>query len=217
MRTDKGISRTDDKFRPALKGKKIPILTLDGKWHQLFTQAKADKRIRRLEEKLNELLKQQGKANTEMKEVRHLKKRLMQEIMDNASLSSSGNNEKAWKKADENKRLIGECNEKLKDCEDDLISLPMEIDKVNTELMLATMEICYNQLQSNRRKIDEISQWVSQVRTELKEKLILKQDMEQMNQALYSYMHDIFGADVINIFDMEYEKKDGEKARGEEA
>ena len=25
-----------------------------------------------------------------------------------------------------------------------------------------------------------------------------------MNQQLYSYMHDIFGADVIEIFDMKY-------------
>lgn len=31
--------------------------------------------------------------------------------------------------------------------------------------------------------------------------------MEQMNQDLYSYMHDIFGAEVIEIFDMKYEKE----------
>ena len=35
-----------------------------------------------------------------------------------------------------------------------------------------------------------------------------KQEQEQMNQELYAYMHDIFGADVINIFDMEYMQKE---------
>ena len=43
------MSRSDDVFRPALAGRKIPILTLDGKWHQLFNQTQPDKRIKRLE------------------------------------------------------------------------------------------------------------------------------------------------------------------------
>ena len=63
------MSRSDDVFRPALAGRKIPILTLDGKWHQLFNQTQPDKRIKRLEEKLNDLLKRQGKANTEIKDI----------------------------------------------------------------------------------------------------------------------------------------------------
>ena len=29
-----------------------------------------------------------------------------------------------------------------------------------------------------------------------------------MNQELYSYMHDIFGPDVIDIFDMKYDPKE---------
>ena len=102
------MSRSDDVFRPALAGRKIPILTLDGKWHQLFNQTQPDKRIKRLEEKLNDLLKRQGKANTEIKDIKRLKKRLMQEIIDHAQESSTGRDERALKKADENKRLIND-------------------------------------------------------------------------------------------------------------
>ena len=68
------MARKDDVFKAALSGKRIPVLTLDSKWHQLFTQAKPDRRIRRLEEKLNDLLKRQGKANTEVKEIRKAEK-----------------------------------------------------------------------------------------------------------------------------------------------
>lgn len=199
------MSRSEDVYRPALAGRKIPILTLDSKWHRLFNQTKPDKRLKRLEEKLNELLKKQGKANTEIKEVKRLKKKLMQEILDNAE-AAAGNDERAVRKADENKRLINECNEKIKEYEDELFELPREIDKVNTELMLATMDICYHRLKDNEKEIGEIAEWVSQIRTELKEKLIRKQEMEQMDQELYSYMHDIFGANVIDIFDMKYNK-----------
>ena len=208
------MSRSDDVFRPALAGRKIPILTLDGKWHQLFNQTQPDKRIKRLEEKLNDLLKRQGKANTEIKDIKRLKKRLMQEIIDHAQESSTGRDERALKKADENKRLINDCNEKIREYEDELFELLREIDKVNMELMLATMDICYHRLKTNEREIEEIADWVSRIREELKEKLVCKQEMEQMNQELYSYMHDIFGANVIDIFDMKYKKENSKTGDG---
>ena len=205
------MARKDDVLKAALSGKRIPVLTLDSKWHQLFTQAKPDRRIRRLEEKLNDLLKRQGKANTEVKEIRKLKKRLMQEIVENAQEASVENDGKAQKKAEDNKRLIGDCNKKIDAYDDELLSLPREIDDVNMDLMLATMDVCYDRLKANEAEITEIARWAAQVKEELKEKLVRKQEMESMNQGLYSYMHDIFGADVIDIFDMKYKKDNGKK------
>ena len=142
------MSEVDSKFKNALAGKKIPPLTLDNKWHRLFTQTQPDKRLQRLEKEIGELLKKQGKANTEIKKIKKLKKTLMQEIMDNATASSSGN-EKAIKKAEDNKRLLEECNEKITDYEDELFEVPREIDKANRELMLLTMQICYDRLKGN--------------------------------------------------------------------
>ena len=194
------MSRKDEIYSPALKEKKIPILTLDNKWHRLFTQTNPNKAILRLEEELNDLLKKQGKATTESKDIKRLKKKLMQEIVENAE----GNNQKALKKMEDNKRLINECNERLTMYEDQLIELPGEIDRVNRELMLQTMDICYDTLKTNETEIEETAKWVAAIRVELKKRLIRKQEMEQMNQELYSYMHDIFGAEVIEIFDMKY-------------
>ena len=34
--------------------------------------------------------------------------------------------------------------------------------------------------------------------------MVRKMEKEQQNHELYSYMHAIFGADVIDIFDMKY-------------
>ena len=92
--------------------------------------------------------------------------------------------------------------------------MPVQIQDVNFELMMLTMERCYDTLQSNSAEIEEIGEWVRQVRIELKKKLIRKQEMEQENQNLYTYMHNIFGAEVIDLFDMKYEKK-GEEKDGE--
>lgn len=204
------MSRTDDVFKPALADKKIPLLTLDNKWHQLFTQTQPDKRLKHLEEELNELIKRQGKANTEIREIRKLKKKLMKEIMDNAVEASVEDDPVARKRTDESKRLINECNEKMQAYKDELLELPGKIDKVNYQLMLETMEICYDRLKENEKEIEETTKWIARARVELKKRLIRKQEKEAMNQELYSYMHDIFGADVIEIFDMKYqmEKKD---------
>ena len=201
------MSRKDEIYSPALKEKKIPILTLDNKWHRLFTQTNPNKTILRLEEELNDLLKKQGKATTESKDIKRLKKKLMQEIVENAEGTAEGSDEKALKKMEDNKRLINECNERLAMYEDQLIELPRKIDRVNRELMLQTMDICYDTLKANETEIEETARWVAAIRVELKKRLIRKQEMEQMNQELYSYMHDIFGAEVIEIFDMKYEKE----------
>ena len=70
------------------------------------------------------------------------------------------------------------------------------------------MELCYEVLQTNTKDIQEIGQWIDQVRVELKKNVIRKQEKEIKNMELYTFMHDIFGADVIDIFDMKYNPSD---------
>ncbi len=198
------MSRTEDVFIPALKDKKIPLLTLDNTWHRLFTQTEPTPEITKLEGELNDLLKQQGKLNTDTKEIRALKKRLMDEIVEMMNDLGTKDNKKAEKKLEENKRLIEECNAKLETYGDDLYDIPKKINEGNYKLMLATMETCYEQIQENNEEITEISEWVEAMRVELKKKVVIKQQKLKRNQNFYTYMHDIFGADVINIFDMKY-------------
>ena len=43
------------------------------------------------------------------------------------------------------------------------------------------------------------------MRIELKKNIVRKQEKEIKNHELYSYMHDVFGADVVEIFDIKQE------------
>lgn len=194
------MAKSEEYFREAIAGKKLPILTLDNKWHRLFTQHNQDKETKKLVEKLNELIARQGGLNHEIKDIKKLKAKLMNEIVsgvDGKSLSQ--------KEMEDHKRLINECNEKIDVCQDELLDLPKEIDQVNYQLMLCTMAVCYEAIQDNTEEITRIGEWISQIRVELKKNVIRKQEKEYMNQELYSYMHDIFGPDVIDIFDMKYD------------
>ena len=60
-------------FAGALKGKKVPILTLDQKWHRLFAIHGKPEAVKELESELNELLKRQGKLNNDLKELKKKK------------------------------------------------------------------------------------------------------------------------------------------------
>lgn len=194
------MAKREEDFKEALQGKKLPILTLDNKWHQLFTQHNQNKEVMRMAEELNELVAKQGGLNNDIKDIRKLKAKLMDEIvsgMDGKTLSD--------KEMEDHKRLINECNEKIEEKQDELLDIPRDIDRINYQLMLYTMEVCYDAIESNTEEITRIAEWIAQVRVELKKNVIRKQEKEWLNQEMYSYMHDIFGPDVIEIFDMKYD------------
>lgn len=199
------MEQKDNAFASAITGKKLPILTLDHKWHQLFTQVNVTPEIKEGEEKLNTLLKRQGKINTETKEIKKIKTRLMDEIV---AMMDEQDSPATIKKSEENKRLIEECNDKLAEYSDEMLDLPREIDAVNKELMLATMEVCYRDIKSNAVELEEITKWINNMRIELKKNVVRKEEMQRRNNDLYVYMHDIFGADVIELFDMKFKKEE---------
>lgn len=202
----------EEEYRKALVGRNVPLLTLDNKWHQLFTQAQSNSRIQALEEKLNVLVKRQGKLNTESKDIRRLKRKLMNDII--GMVDELGHGDPGTdKKMDDNRRLILECNEKMKQYQKELEGLPEKIEQVNQQLMLETMEVCYRKIQENTKEIDEITEWMDSVRIEMKKKAVRKVEYEENNFRLYSYMHDIFGPDVIEIFDMKYNPAERENDR----
>ena len=204
MRSEEDESRREY-FARALEGRRIPILTLDNKWYQLLTE-EAREEVSSLEEQLNTLLKRQGRLNNEVRDIKRLKKKLMDEIV--SLMGESGESEENTQKTEQDRKLVEECNEKLDGCQDELLDLPREIEKLNVQLMLVTMDCCYNAMKANEEDIREIGEWVSQIRVELKKKLIKKQEMEKKNYSIYSYMHDVFGAEVIEIFDMQYNPED---------
>ena len=174
--------KNEKDFKKALENVNIPILTLDNTWHRLFTQTEASEEITELSEELNNLLKKQGKLNTDTKEVKVLKKRLMDEIVVNMDELKSTPSKKLEKKLEDNKRLIEECNQKLEDFENESYDIPKMITEVNYRLMLETMKVCYEQIQENNTDIEEISKWVEEIRVELKKKVVTKQQKLRRNQ-----------------------------------
>ncbi len=194
-------------LRQLSKMKHLPILTLDQRWHLLFPEEKKTSTIKKLEKNLNDLLKEQGKLIQEAKEMKKLKHSFMAGIVNNMQESNQEKEEAVRvKKLESSQRYIKEINEKLAAYDDALERIPNDIAKANEQLMLESVRICYAKLHKDRVKIVAMNDWIEKTRTKLKEVLVEKQELEDKNSQIYSYMHDILGPQVIEIFDADYDE-----------
>lgn len=200
-------------YNKIVKNKKLPILTLDARWHNLFPDELKSFHIKELEQKVNRLLKDQGKMVNDIKDMKKLKKSLVSDIVVNMDIKNDLLGKSKEKKLDQNKRYINELNEKIDKTSDRLSELPYKIKEANEELVLESIQSCYERIHDNQDKLDDISEWIKKTREELKHKILEKHDMETANNLMYSYMHDILGSEVIDFFDMKLniDKKDNEE------
>ena len=182
---------------------KIPPLILDQKWHHLFSQGGKPNEVERLEQKLNKQLASQGGITNELKELKAIKSKLMKNIVVN--MDEIGENGQETKKLQEDRRLITEINGRIEERRAELSRLQEEMEDNNAHLMVETMEYCYQIMSSFEGEREELATWIAKMRTELKLKIIRKDYIEDKNREIYTYLHDIFGAQVLEAFDLKYD------------
>lgn len=219
--------KNEEEFKKALADKKVPVLVLDQKWHRLFAVHGKPDEIKEIEDELRGLLARQGKLTSDLKDYKSLKKKLMDSIVVNMDDSTEGSQDALHgKKMDETKRLIDETNQKIDEAEDELLEIPKTIRKTNEQLMLLSMDYFYSKIRVNQEESKEIEEWIKQVRVDLKKNIIRKQNRDINNREIYAYLHDILGAQVLDLFDIQYlkqeeeqeeKKKDNEKEKTKES
>lgn len=188
-----------EKYLHHLRDKHLAPLPLDNKWHQLFPNGKPPE-IAAMEKTVDTLVKREGTLHTELKELKRAKEYLMKEIVTNMDVESDV---KKLKVMEDSQRQIIEINARTAEYEDELLELPKQLQAANKELMLLTMDYCYQKLHTYQKEIDTIGEWIKKIRIELKKNILRKQDREIRNKQMYMYMHDVFGPSVCNIFDYE--------------
>lgn len=188
-------------FNEIVKSRKLPILPLDTRWHEIFPDDEKTPEIRSLERKVNELMMKQGRLVNEIKELKNLKNKVMNDIVQNMNVDSSKAGQARARKLDRSKQYIIEINDKLARETEELDLIPYEIKEANEALLVESMEICYNRIEDQKKLIEEVTQWIEKTRTELTEKILLKQDMESVNDRIYTYLHDLLGHSIMEAFD----------------
>lgn len=183
-----------------LKKKNIPIASLDEGWLKLFPESEKTPTIKRLEKELIELLKRQGQANTDLKDIKVVRDKLTQSVFDTAEDDTLPMNKRLKKQAT-SQRLIIEARQKQDDLEREIDGLPDRIKEVNSALIFESVRVCYQRIEKNKQDIDKLEQWIEDTRIKLKERVVLKQDKEITNESIYTYLHGMLGAGVMEAFD----------------
>lgn len=200
-------SAVEPDFARAVEGNTVAVLPLDTKWHHLFALEGKPKKIQEQEKQVKACLAAQGGAQQELKELKKLKATLMENIVQNMD-GTEGNDQRQERKLSENRRLIDEINEKMEACEDRLLEAPHMLKEANDRLLEMTVEYCYFRLRTNRTAVEEIGEWITRMRMELKRQIIRKQNAENQNREIYAYMHDIFGAGMLDVLDLKYQAEE---------
>lgn len=209
MARGKQEKKTDALLTKLLRKKRLQILTLDERWHRLFTEEDKTERLKKLEAEVNRLLKRQGQVNTDLKDVKKVKTRLMQNIMDNMEGTMGESEKTREKRLDKSQKLIREANEKIAQLELQAEEVPQRLEESNRELLEESVSLCYGRIGRNKKEIDELAEWIEETRTELKRRLVRKQEIEDENSMIYSNLHDMLGPELLEYFDAEY-GEDGE-------
>lgn len=203
-RKKKQNNEMDYYFLQALADKKVPLLTLDARWHELFPAFRKNGEIKKLEKRLNKLIQKQGQNTNDIKEYEKAKKVLMDNIVANMTDGHETDSPIRAMKQDKNQKLMNNLNDKLQEAIQLEEDLPKEIEQANKELLIACMKVCYEELIDNTEEIETIEGWIQETREELKNQILKKQDMEMRNTQLYKYMHNLLGAQVVEVFDKEH-------------
>lgn len=188
-----------EEIKQYLAHAKVPILTLDERYNVVMPDKDKTPEIRKLERKLNDALKNQGRITNDLKEVKKIKAKLIQDVVENMETDSTDT--KRDKMMNQNQRLIQEAKEKIAELEDAELEAPKEIAAANMELLMEFIQLNYEKINENREDIEIINKWVNEIRVELKRKLVIKQEKETKNSNIYAYMHDLLGPKLIEMFD----------------
>ena len=190
-------------IRQIFRNRKIPIVTLDERFINLFPEEKMSQRQQRLRDELVELMKDQSRISDDIKGMKRYKAQLLQEIVENMEVDQTPLGRLKERKLAKNRKLIEDINQKLLVAEDNLEKIPGEITAKNEELMAESLQRCYDNIfEKNLRKkaiTDEIKDLELRLRELKKQKLEIEKDY----RGSYTYLYDMLGTEMMRKIDEE--------------
>ncbi len=187
----------------ALRNKNIPILILDERWLEIFPEHQQNVEIRAMVAELTGLLKKQGGLADKLKGLKRYKTQLMQEIVDNMDADETAIGHLKRKKLDKNQRKIVELKSEMADHEQELAEVPYQIRELNARLLEESARVCYRRFRQNQERLDMLDAELAELKTQMRRKLLEKQECDVRNEAMYSYLHTLLGARMMERLDRE--------------
>lgn len=190
--------------RKILRKNDISLLILDERWNNLFANTEKTPEIMALEDRIKELLKEQARLITESKNISATKKMLMDRIIKLTPEAFEKNSEEARTQMQQYEKEIRRINERLPKIEEELDNIPESIKNTNLELLEHMVNMVYFKIRANRKRKEELDRLIEETRIRLKEYIDEKESLVEDDTGVYSYFHDLLGAEELERLDKEY-------------
>lgn len=187
-----------------LRKNDISLLILDERWNKLFTNTQKSPVIEQYEKQLKDLMKEQARLLTEQKAIPVLKKNNMDKIISLTSEVFDKNDETAKNEMQLAEKEIKRLNDRAKIIEDRLNEIPDEIKQVNLRLLEETINVVYFKIRSAGKRVKELEGLIDECKAKLKQYIDEKESLAQDDAEIYSYFHDLLGAEELERLDKEY-------------
>ncbi len=187
-----------------LRKNDISLLILDERWNMLFSNTQKTPAIERSEERLKELLKQEARLTAEKREIAASKKRHMDNIIKLTADVFEKNDADAKKQMQASEHEIKRINDRAVQIEELLDAMPDRLKQANLELLEQTVNIVYYKIRASKKRVEELEKLIEETRNRLKGYIDEKESLSQDDTDIYSYFHDLLGADELEKLDKEF-------------
>jgi hypothetical protein len=184
-----------------LRDNDILLLILDERWNRLFSSTRKTPAIKRCEEKLRDLMKEEARLNAEKKDIDVQKRRHMDKIIKLTSDVFDKNDADARREMKESECEISRINKQAGQIEKRLDKLPGRLRRANLDLLEMTVDIVYRKLRSRKKRIEELEKIIEETRERLKAYIDEKESLAKENSDVYSYFHNLLGGEELEKLD----------------
>lgn len=194
------IDMKKEYIKESLSKRHLPIVLLDPLWYSIREQIKSDL-ISKNEAKLQELLKEQGRLNTDYKEYTAVKQNFLKQIIVVGDEVQKGGDSHKMEELNKLHQSTLATNEKLEAIEGRISEVEEEIEAVNRKIIEEMIAVAYEYIEACKLKEMTLEQEIEALRSEMLLKTNEKKEAEKLEKGIYSYMHNIVGQQQVEIID----------------
>ena len=196
------FSKTIDLEENIILKNRIPILVNDENWSKIFGGIE-DKVIQSTKNELEELLKEQKKAEREIARLQKEKVKAMKMILNISDIINNKEKVESADLLDQYKDKIYLINEKIDGIQYRLEAIPQEIRDTNFRLLEATVKYGYRELKEKKNKLEKIAEEIEELKERLRESINEKHDYEEWINSTYTFLHGMLGNEEMERLDDE--------------
>lgn len=182
-----------------LKTKKLPVVLLDPSWHAAKQHIQSEI-IDQAEKELQELLKEQGRLNTDYKEYTVIKQNFLKEILVLSNKAQEGDDRALEELNKLHQSTLG-ANQKIEEIEGRLEVIDDEINSKNKEIISEMTAVGYGFIDTYKQKNEVLEAEITELRLQLLQKTQQKKESEAFLKDIYNYLHNIVGREQIEVID----------------